>query len=128
MVLQQQPTKTSCGPTCVAMLAGVPVSEVLAQVKLARRGKRQRKRTHSTNVGEVVRLLNAWNLVLGRRITKEPTPVSGRAILRIDKSKGRNWHWAVLVDGVIYDPVRSAPIPRSAELRNLSWYQVEGGR
>lgn len=127
MVLQQQPTRTSCGPTCVAMLAGVPVSEVMHQVHLVRRGDRWRKRTYSTNVGELVRLLKAWGLTMGRRMS-EPTPVSGRAILRIEKSKGRNWHWAVLMDGVIYDPVRSAPIPRAAELRKLSWYEVEGGR
>lgn len=128
MVLQQQPTKTSCGPTCVAMLARVPVSEVLAQVKLVRTAKRARKRTHNTNVGELARLLKAWGLVMGRRITKEPTPVTGRAVLRIERSKGANWHWAVLVDGTIYDPARPAPIPRADEWRKLSWYEVEGGR
>ncbi len=128
VVLQEQPTKTSCGPTCVAMLAGVPVADVLRKVKAVRSQARRKKTNHGTNVAEIIRLLQPYGMTLGRRLRGERTPRTGQFLLRIEKRAGRRWHWAVLSDGWVYDPIMDTPIP--ADLMDvpaawLSWYEAE---
>lgn len=126
MTLQQQPSRTSCGPTCVAMLAGVPVSEVLARLRSVRKPARQHKRTHSTNTGELARLLAVYGFSLGRRIRSEAAPESGRFILRIGRVSGRGrWHWAVLADGEVLDPGRF-DVGVVGDYDRVSFYEVEG--
>jgi hypothetical protein len=126
MILQRQPSKTSCGPAVVAMLAGVPVSVVLGRLAQARQGKRQGKRTHSTNVAELMRLLGAWGFVLGRRL-RGSVPERGRFVLRIQTPGRRGWHWAALVDGEVFDPARfDVGVVGDYDPRSLSFYEVEG--
>lgn len=120
IVLQRQPTRTSCGPTCVAMLVGVPVMEILAQLPGVRKIPRKR---HSTGMAELIRLLQPYGLTLGRRMRFTSLPLSGTVLLRIGKP-GCNWHWAIWHDGTVYSPSQTAPYPFSA-FSDVSWYAVE---
>lgn len=109
-----QPTRTSCGPTCVAMLASAPIQNVLAELFKTRRGARQRKRTDSSNVAEIVRLLSAYGFDLDRR-ERCTTPHLGMfGLLRVHRARPAGgyragWHWCVIADGRVFDPER-APV------------------
>lgn len=106
------------------MLAGVPVQAVLARLRSVRQGARVGKRTHGTNVGELLRLLRPHGLTLGRRMRHDPLPSPGLVVLRIERGPGRNWHWAVCQDGWVYDPSERETYPFTA-LTQFSWYAVE---
>jgi len=110
---QRQPSRTSCGPTCVAMLADVPVARVLALVPTVRlTPSRQRRKDDRTNVGEMRRLLAAHGLEMGGRnpgIARSLRP----ALLRIPHWRGANWHYAVSCTGWLFDPAKK----RVVELR-----------
>lgn len=120
-----QPTKTSCGPTSVAMLVGIPARQAIEQLKAIRS---RRTTTHGSTVGEMARLLDSYGYRLGRRIKNEEPPASGVCMLRVEKSRGSNWHWALLVDGVVYDPSPSkADVRRVGDYSNrtVSFYEVD---
>jgi hypothetical protein len=126
--LQQQPTRTSCGPTCVAMIVGVPVADVLDSLPAARHGHRaiSRADSHNTNLAELLRLLKPYGVTLGRRLSLAQTlpPV---ALLRLRSKHRRNWHWAVWKDGQVFDPAtgtrRSTLV--FAEYHDVTHYEVE---
>jgi hypothetical protein len=97
MTHQAQPSRTSCGPTCVAMLAGVPARDVIALLPSVRSSKRKSRPNHGTNVAEMIRLLNRFGLTLEPRIAG----VSGvRSLLRVHRARPAGghragWHWCV---------------------------------
>lgn len=106
----KQPTATSCGPTCVAMLLHRPVNEVLAALPSVRTVARQRIKNHRTNVGELDRLLRRGGRVLGTIERIGPAGFRhtfGDFLLRIHNRNGRNWHWVVMSHGLIYDPMKT---------------------
>jgi hypothetical protein len=126
--LQQQPTLTACGPTCVAMIVGVPVAEVLDRLPATRNARRAitRAGVDNTNLAEVLRLLRPYGFTLGRRLSLAQTlpPV---ALLRLRLKHHRNWHWAVWKDGQVFDPAtgtrRSTLV--FAEYHDVTHYEVE---
>lgn len=123
MTLQQQPTRTSCGPTSVAMILGVPVQDVLTEVARVRRRK-VRSGNHRTNLGELSRLLAAHGFEVGRRIRHEEPPSAGTFLLRIDHERGRGWHWSVYHNGVVFDPCRFDTGELGDYRTPISWYEV----
>lgn len=121
ITVQTQPTHTSCGPTVVAMIVGVPVETVLAALPAVRK---RSKRSHGTNYGELLRLLAPYGYRLGRRL-HDLLPETGMAILRVAKPRSGNWHWLLLADGVVYDSAEGATIPLDSFSRDhVSWYEV----
>lgn len=107
---QRQPSPTSCGPACVAMLLHRPVDDVLKVLHLVRRPARAQLKTHRTNVGELTRLLRLGARALGDRQRIGPGGFShtfGDFLLRIDHPTGRGWHWVVMSHGWIFDPAKA---------------------
>jgi hypothetical protein len=108
LTLQRQPTRTSCGPTTVAMLADVPVADVLAlQPAVRLTATRRRLRCHRTNVGELARLLDAYGLRLGPRAA---FTTSRLQVIRVDRAVGRGWHWAAADGTWVYDSCLDEPV------------------
>ncbi len=112
VTLLQQPSKTSCGPTCAAMICNVPVETMLATLQGVRTKARRRLRDHGSNIGELSRLVRPYGLRFGRRLQalKYWPPSTRRALLRVHRSRSRNWHWLLLVEDVVLDPASGAPI------------------
>ncbi len=94
----QQPTDTTCGQTCVAMLAGVTVDEVCEV--MGKKGKTHRK--------DLARALNHFNFSCTPliRMTKVlEKDVLRLAIIRLQHPTTKSWtHWVVRKDGEDYDP------------------------
>jgi hypothetical protein len=111
-----QPTSTSCGPTCIAMYVGRPVREVMDRVRYVRNAERQRKRTFSTNAGEMIKLFNSYGFDLERRQNGDELREYMTALLRVHRIStvsGRhksNWHWVLLVNGDVHDPRMHDPM------------------
>lgn len=102
---QTQPTRTSCGPTAIAILLDWDVKYVLANLTYARTpARRLRMKSDRMNVGEADRLLGMYGLQLGPR-RRDPLPKAGLALIRRARPQGAGWHWLALVDGRVYDPI-----------------------
>lgn len=118
---QVQPTTMSCGPTCVAMLAGVPVATVLADLPHVRwTARRLQLRTGATNVGELRRLLRPHGWRLGRRTPHLPA-AGATAILRLPNGTRTGWHWVLWHNGLVHDPSRGGPVAVIAIQGWLGW-------
>ena len=126
---QMQPTSTSCGPACVAMLAGIPVADVMAEfpkrfsaAKLKKLLRGQKITTNKTNVSEMWRLLKGYGLSMGpRRDVGWPPDENPRGLLRVHACMASGhfraeWHWLVIADGHVHDPCASGP------MRELAWF------
>lgn len=122
---QMQPTSTSCGPTCVAMLIGIPVADVLAEfpkryssAKLNKLHRGQKITTNKTNVSEMWRLLKGYGKTMGAkhevayRIANRNKPC-GLLRMHVKMASGHyrtEWHWLVIAEGQVYDPCASGPM------------------
>ena len=110
LLLQAQPSRTSCGPTCVAMIARVQAADVIALLPRVRSAKRSKKRTHYTNIAEVLKLLSFFGFNLDRRLRFEDVTDSGDefGLLRVHTATAsghrRGWHWCVIAQGQVSDP------------------------
>lgn len=109
---QTQPSRRSCGQTCVAMLLGIPASDVIADIP-------DKKGTHGYQLAEY---LNAR----GFRVPTRPLryrhgdfPWGKTAIVRVrwDEKQHRS-HWVVWSDGRFWDPLGPNEPP----------FQENGGR
>lgn len=125
---QQQPTKTSCGPTTIAMLVGKPVREILDLLPSVRTGKRSRMtKTHRTNVGELARLAALDGYRLGKRHQGWP-PDNVTAVVRLARKYGRRgWHWMLWDSGSVHDPldIEAERHPKIRwETARVSYYEV----
>jgi hypothetical protein len=109
-----QPTKTSCGPTCVAMITGMPFDLVLNVLKASR--IKDRGNARGTNIAEMTRMLGAFGWDVDRRLelkTDEDcvSALFAFGLLRVHRlrksGKGHRtgWHWCVIANGVIHDPL-----------------------
>ena len=92
-----QPTPTSCGQACLAMITGVDVESVIAEVPDRARG------TYVHELGAYLRA-NGWkaNWLLQRLARGRALPQL--AILRMKWKGERLGHWLVWADGQVYDP------------------------
>lgn len=110
---QVQPSNTSCGPTCVAILLDKSIEEVLALLPSVRvTDVRKKRKDHRSNVGEVKRLLAIYGYYLRKRVQGFPT--TGTSLLRVHHYLGSsNWHFSIFHNGVVFDP--SFETPFSAE-------------
>ncbi len=130
IVHQMQPTSTSCGPACVAMLVGVAVADVLAEfpkrfsaAKLKKLQRGQRITHNKTNVSEMWRLLKGYGRTMAPRAqdigwAPDENPFG---LLRVHQRMASGhyrseWHWLVLADHKVHDPCASGP------MSELQWF------
>jgi hypothetical protein len=88
------------------MLLRIPLVDAIKRLRAVRSGRRRLIRTHRSNVGELARLL-APAFRMRRKLAGVPSvPL---ALLRIQHTRGRGWHWAVWADGLVFDPLCDGP-------------------
>ena len=96
MELIMQPTSTTCGQVCIAMITGKSIEEVI-----------QTMRTDgSTSIGQLIETLDFYKINHAERNTRIPkkNPVPYKySILTVHTSAGYT-HWTLLFDGKYYDP------------------------
>lgn len=137
---QMQPTSTSCGPACVAMLVGIPVADVLeefpkrfsaAKIKKLHRG--QKITTNKTNVSEMWRLLKGYGKNLGVKrelrysVAKRSVYLHGLLRMHVAMASGHyriEWHWLVISNGRVHDPCASGPMDADLWLHDNQHNQV----
>lgn len=98
-----QPNSRTCGQTCVAMAAGIDIE---AAIKLF-------GHKHGTSTRSMVRVLRHLGFKPApclQRITPDrPAPLRSICKMRFRRRDGRGWksgwHWVLLWDGYLYDPL-----------------------
>lgn len=115
----KQPTATTCGQTCVAILAGVEVEESCRAV-----GKRGPTRTR-----DVVRGLRALGVECADRLLplRQVRGLVPTAVVRMVKAGRRTGHWVVWRLGRYEDPADGlvwAPEDFTAEAALHGWRAV----
>lgn len=94
----RQPTKRTCGQTCVAMAAGVTFDEAAEAV-----GHRR-----STTYRDLQRGLAKLKVWCTSREAYDPSKkLPEMAILRLRSYDNKRWggHWVLLAGGYVYDPL-----------------------
>ena len=92
----QTPGTRVCGQACLAMLFGLSLRDTIDLV-----GHR-----HGTKTKELLRHMRAWGLRPENKLRRKKAgpPCQGIFLLSVRKPP-TNWrHWAVMENGVVYDP------------------------
>ena len=96
MELIKQPTSTTCGQACIAMIAGKSVEQVMKDMKT----------DSPTSIGQLMEILDFYGIrhaERNKRISKKnPVPYE-YSILTVHTNAGYT-HWTLLYDGKYYDP------------------------
>lgn len=96
MKLVMQPTETSCGQACIAMITGKEVEEVIKDMKT----------DGPTSIGQLIEILDFYRIKHAEKNTriskKNPVPYE-YSILTVHTNAGYT-HWTLLFDGKYYDP------------------------
>ena len=90
----RQPTGDQCGQACVAMLAGVPVEEVVAVMQNDR----------GTGKKDIERALNHYGIKQARTMTKADNAAVLPRVCMLKVLLPRYGHWVLYYDGKYYDP------------------------
>jgi len=107
------------------MLLDVAVEDVRSEAFAVRRDQRSLIQKEGTTVAEMARLL-APRYRVGRRLLGAPGTDVPLALLRLQRPRHRNWHWAVWRDGLVYNPLADCPRPITPdEAARASYYEVE---
>lgn len=93
---QTQPSRRSCGQTCIAMLIDVSAADVIADIP-------DKKGTHGH---QLAAYLNARGFHVPTRPQRYRGSLPERAIVRVrwDEKQHRS-HWIVWADGRFWDPL-----------------------
>jgi len=101
----RQPTKMTCGQTCVAMVAGISVDEAIQVI-----GK-----TGGTHGSDLIRGMKKLGVACSKKSkVTDGLTLPKRAILRQklrDRKKKWGGHWVLYLDGIIYDPGPGISMP-----------------
>lgn len=117
VVHQMQPTYTSCGATCVAMLADVSVEHAFATWMTITLPVGQSSESRLMNIASMFKLLRQYKLHLGRRFELSklsPGMLPPLGLLRVHAKRfgsdtyRNDWHWLVISGGFVYDPEASS--------------------
>lgn len=96
MELVLQPTFTTCGQACIAMITGKDIEEVIKDMKTS----------GPTSIGQLIEILDFYGVKHAERNTriskKNPTPYE-YSILTVHTNEGYT-HWTLLFDNKYYDP------------------------
>jgi hypothetical protein len=101
MKLQKQPTDYTCGQTCVAMVADLPVEIVIAVVK---KGPALWK--GATRTKHLVRALKVLEIRCRRKLRRiKPEMSLPETCICVMRITGKRWgHWVVVHKQQIFDP------------------------
>ena len=110
-ILQPDHSRT-CGQIAVAVLADTTVERVIEVV-----GHRR-----ATKTRELVRALRMLGQLCADRMQRQPVE---RGLVQLHNDKA-GWHWIAIGGGLIYDGVRSEPMPYDVYVRFQA--KVYGGR
>lgn len=96
MELIMQPTSSTCGQACIAMIANKEIEEVIKDMKTDK----------STSIGQLIEILDFYGIKhaeRNKRISKKnPIPYE-YSILTVHTNAGYT-HWTLLYDNKYYDP------------------------
>lgn len=96
MELVMQPTSTTCGQACIAMIAGKPIEHVIKDMKT----------DGPTSIGQLIEILDFYGIKhaeRNKRISKKnPTPYE-YSVLTVHTNEGYT-HWTLLYDKKYFDP------------------------
>ena len=96
MKLVLQPTSTTCGQACIAMITGKDIEEVI----------RDMKTNGPTSIGQLIEILDFYGVKHAEKNTriskKNPIPYK-YSILTVHTNEGYT-HWTLLFDNKYYDP------------------------
>lgn len=113
-----QPVDSSlCGQCCIAMAAGISLSEAIKTVGHKR----------GTRTKEVVAALRALGINCEEklvRISRKKPVLPKRAILAIGNHKRKRYHWMLSWDGELFDPGDSWPRHYNGEWAITSYLKI----
>lgn len=96
MKLIMQPTSSTCGQACIAMIANKEIEEVIKDMNTDK----------STSIGQLIEILDFYGIKhaeRNKRISKKnPVPYE-YSILTVHTNAGYT-HWTLLYDNKYYDP------------------------
>lgn len=96
MELVMQPTFTTCGQACIAMITGKDIEQVIKDMKT----------NGPTTIGQLIEILDFYGVKHAERNTriskKNPVPYE-YSILTVHTNEGYS-HWTLLFDNKYYDP------------------------
>ena len=96
MKLVMQPSDTTCGQACIAMITGKEVGEIIQDMKT----------DGPTSIGRLMEALDFYGIRHAEKNTriskKNPVP-NEYSILTVHTTAGYT-HWTLLFDGKYYDP------------------------
>lgn len=96
MELIMQPTFSTCGQACIAMIAGKSIEEVIKDMKT----------DAPASIGQLIEILDFYGIGhdgRNKRISKKnPVPYK-HSILTVHTNEGYT-HWVLLYDNKYYDP------------------------
>ena len=96
MEIVMQPTFTTCGQACIAMITGKKIEEVIKDMRT----------DGSTSIGQLIEILDYYSIRHAEknvRISKKnPIPYE-YSILTVHANAGYT-HWTLLYDNKYYDP------------------------
>ncbi len=96
MELIIQPTFSTCGQACIAMIAEKSVEEVIKDMKT----------DAATSIGQLIEILDFYGIrhaERNKRISKKNPVPYGYSILTVHTNTGYT-HWALLYNNKYYDP------------------------
>lgn len=106
---QFQPSPKSCGQTCLAMLLGIPVADVIAEIP-------DRAATTAGKLAAYL-VMRGWTATKLRRYRGVLTEPAIARVIWPGRSTSANGHWVVYYGGCWFDPAGDV----------LGW-QKRGGR
>lgn len=96
MHLKQPKTSKTCGQHCLAMLAGVPLAEVIALLG--------RKSTTQPQILAAAAKLGLEQATQSWQLPSEHDTLPANAIVKTRRKGRKKFHWCCFVDGIYHDP------------------------
>lgn len=95
MHLKQPKRSKTCGQHCVAMLAGVPVADVISRFG-----------SGATSQAKILEIAKAFGLRQGSRlwVLNRDGVLPKTGLLKMRKARRKYFHWACVIDGILHDP------------------------
>ncbi|WP_242850105.1 hypothetical protein [Clostridium polynesiense] len=91
-----QPTFSTCGQACIAMITGKTIEEVIKDMKT----------DGPTSIGQLIEILDYYNIKHAEknvRISKK-NPISSEYSILTVHTNGGYTHWVLYYNGKYYDP------------------------
>jgi len=96
LCMEEQPTDSTCGQTCIAYIVGVSVDDVISVI-----GKK--KGTYGTDLKKALKVYNVPHSDKMIRISKK-TIKPDHCIVGMQNNLKREGHWVIFRKGKYYDP------------------------